>query len=532
MKRLSKNLLSSYQDTQKRSLRFGQVIVIGMMICLSVAYVQFGERIFSDWRGAYLILAGLLVAIEAMATRRQTEDLESRQKLFFHLSEWIAIAVLVKIMIYLETGLAQIIADLALWQSDFLKYFFTFEFIYALIILGVIWLFSRSFTAELDNLYQTGSSEGWEDLGKLQNMLHELREKLVSRTLVIGTIITVLAVLSRLTTKNFLMPVGSAGLELITPVINVVAYFMISLILISQTQFALLQTRWLWQDLPVSPGITRSWIKYGFIFFALLAVVVIILPTQYTVGLFDMLRYVVEFLSNIFSFLLVLITLPLTFCLSLFSMFNGSQTQPASPSFQMPAQPNTPATPIAWLELLRSLAFWVIFLAIIFFAIRFYLMQNTQLWNAIAGFPFFRWIANTWSGFWKWIKRTNQQVVKMIRQEIHRLQQSRLSPDLSIPLFFNLSQMNPRARIIHFYLILLNVSSQQGLSRKPSQTPYQYEKHLREVVPDTQDDLSQLTAAFIEARYSEHPIGETQSRQAGTLLDRIKAILSRRKQEK
>lgn len=529
MNRLSKNLLASYQDTQKRSLRFGQLMVIGMMMCLSVAYVQFGERIYSDWRGGYIIFAGLLVAIESMATRRQTEDLEFRQKLFFHLSEWIAIAVLVKILIYVEIGPANIISDLSLWQSDFLQYFFTFEFIFSLMILAVIWIFSRSFTDELDNLYQAGASEGWEDLGKLQNILHELREKLVSRLLVIGTVIVGLAVLSRLTAKVFFLPASQMDLNLIGPVVNVVVYFMLSLILISQTQFALLQTRWLWQGIPVNPQIRRSWVKYGSIFFALVAGLVILLPTQYTVGLFDMLRYVVEFLSTIFSFLLVIITLPLTLCLSLFSMVNGSQNQPVTPSFQMPDQPHTPATPIAWLELLRSFAFWVIFLAIIFFAIRFYLMQNTQLWSAIASFPFFRWVANAWSGFWTWIKGTNRQVARLIRKEIQRLRQSRLSPDVAIPHFFNLSQMNPRARIIHFYMTLLNVSSQQGLGRKPSQTPYQYQDHLKEAVPEAQEDLSHLTAAFIEARYSQHPIGETQSSQASTLLDRIKAIMARRK---
>ena len=532
MNKLSRNLLSSFQDTQKRSLRFGQVIVICMMICLSVAYVQFGERIFSNWRGGYIIFAGFLLAIEAIATRRQTEDLESRQKILFHVSEWITIAVLVKILIYLETGPSRILTDLALWQTDFFQYFLTYEYIFALIILAVIWLFSRSFTLELESLYQTGSSEGWEDVGKLQNILHELREKLVSRVLFIGTIVTVFAVLSRLATENILLPVHSTGFALVAPVINVVIYFMVSLILISQTQFALLQTRWLWQGLPVSPEIGGSWIKYGLLFFAILAAVVIVLPTQYTVGLFDMLRYIIEFLSSIFSFLLILITLPLTLLMSLLSFLNGSQAQPSTLPFQMPPQSNTPVAPIPWLDLLRSLAFWVIFLAIIFLAIRYYLTQNQPLWDAITGFSCFRWIANIWSGFWKWIKGTNHQVISIIRQEIHRLQETRPFPNRAIPKFYNLRQMNPRARIIQDYLALLKVSSQQGLGRKPSQTPYQYEKHLQEAVPDVQDDMSNLTEVFIEARYSQHPIGETQSRRASTLLDRIKAIIMRQKPQK
>lgn len=532
MDRSPLNLLADFQNTQKRTLLFAHFIVVLMMACLTVAFVQLGERVFQTWTGNYLIIAGILVSVEAMATRKQSESLEFRESLLFHLSEWIALAVLLKLMIYLAHGPAQILTDLKLWQENFLQNFFTLEYIVDLTILLAIWFLSRSFSAELNDLYRIDEITDEEDVGRLQNILHEIRERLASSVFVIGAMVTILSVLTRLATPFLPAPLDSKSLGYAAPVIVVSVYFFLAFILLSQSQFAFLQTRWFWQHLPVSPEMTQNWIKYGLIFFLILTVVAFILPTQYSIGLFDTLGYAIELLTRFFSFLMVLITLPFTLLFSLFSLINGNPQQPPLPMVQTPLQPAAPGQPTPWLEFIRSLAFWIIFIAVIILAIRFYLKENSALWGAIAQFPLFHWVAGVWSRFIRWLKGTNQQVVDILRREIQRVQSTRRpSPNLALHRHFGTGRMTPRKRVIYFYLSLLDLASQQGLARRPSQTPSQYEQRLAEALPENQEHIKGLTNAFIEARYSQHPVEEDQSRQAGNLFDQIRAALSHIRQK-
>jgi hypothetical protein len=532
MDRTPLNLLAGFRDTQKRALLFARFIVVLMMACLALAFVQLGERIFQTWSGNYLILAAILISVEAMATRTQSESMEFRESLLFHLSEWVALAILLKLMIYLAHGPAQMITDLRLWQENFLPSFFTLEYILALMILLAIWFLSRSFSAELSDLYRTDGVTDEEDLGKLQNIIHEIRERLASRIFVIGAMVTILSVMARLATPFLPALLDSKSLGYAAPVIVVSIYFFLAFILLSQSQFALLHTRWFWQNLPVSPEITQNWIKYGVIFFLVLAVVAFILPTQYSIGLFETLGYAIEFLTRFFSFLMVLITLPFTFLLSLFSVVNGNPQPPPLPAAPTPFQPAAPGQPAPWLEFLRSLAFWIIFIGVIVLAIRFYLKENSALWESITKVPLFHWVAGIWSRFLQWIKGANHQVAEIIRREIHRVHSARQPlPGQTLLQRFGSGRMTPRKRVIYFYLSLLDLAGQQGLARRPSQTPSQYEQRLADALPENQENIKGLTDAFIEARYSQHPVEESQSRQAGNLFDQIRAALSRARQK-
>ncbi len=519
------DLLTNIRNSQGQTVLFGKIIAILMMTSFAVAVVQIGERLAPDWRGEYLVWTSLVIGIEAMVTRGHAKVLEGRERIIFLVSEWIAIAVALKILLYLVHGPAQLLTDLPLWQENFLQNFFTGEYLLAILVAGLVWLNSIGFAGELEDLYDRDMDTRWDELGKLQNAIHDVRRRMITRIFVMGTLVVTMAAISRVDTSAIFRPFGKPPSGYYAPVVNALVYFVMALVLLSQTQFALLRIRWLWQQMPISPNLTKNWIRYALAFFVFLGLLVVFLPTEYSIGLFDTLRYVVNFVMRIATFLLMLIAIPFTLCMSLFRFSNS--TTPLQPA-QQPTPPfvPSPAQPIAWLEIIRSLAFWIIFLGVIFFALRYFLSQNQALWQAILRFPLFRWISAAWDGFWKWLRGANQQIAGLVKTGIKRLRAQRTAvPTQVIRRLFNIARLNPREKIIYYYINLVETGGEQGLVRKPAQTPYQYENRLRGAMPEVEQELHGLTDTFIEARYSQHPVEQTNADQASSLWERIKAAL-------
>jgi hypothetical protein len=520
----SPHLLEQYQSGKKLAILVGYILITLMMLCVAFGFIFLGARLIPGWKGGYLVGMVLFLSIEAIYSRKRVAEFEQKEKIIFRISEWIAFAILIKALLYLVNGPAQFLIDLPLWQADFLT-FFTGEYFLALFVAILTWLSSAAFSAEVEELYERENDADWDDLGKLQNVLRNIRNRISSRTFIIGTLLVGLAVISRLETNIVLLNSAESTRKNMFPILNVLIYFLLTLVLLTQTQFALLRTRWITQRLPVSPNLTRNWIKYGLIFFIFLAVVVFFLPTNYSIGLLDTLKFSLGYLFQAASFLILLITLPITFCLSLFSFTSKStQSPPGGGLSTLPAAP--PGQSPAWWDFIRSLAFWVIFLGIIFFSLRYYLMQNTVLWNAIKRFRLFRWVSDLLQNLRVWFRRTNKQMNAIINAGLKRIRAQRSALPISpIRRLFNLSRMNAREKIIFYYLNLIHLGSERGIERAPSQTPYKYQRVLSQAVPEIENELDGLTDTFIEARYSQHPIEEPNAAQAGNFWDRIKSVL-------
>lgn len=534
MNRPPLDLTAPYRKAQGQAMLFGHVMIVLMMLILAAAFALFGIRLFREWQGWYLMLLALLISVEAIVTRDQTREMDLRERLIFHISEWVAFAVIAKVLLYLVHGPAKFLEDLPRWQADFTASFFTGDYIYVLVVMTTVWLLSRAYTGEFEALYDRENDAEWEDLGKLQNALYVIRRRISTRLFLIGILVVILAVFTRLQVTGILSPVPT-GAAFIAPVVLIVAYFLITLVLLSHTQFSLLRTRWLWQRLSISPRLTSNWLRYGLIAFTVLALVVLVLPTGYSIGLLDTLRMLLDFGMQAFSVILYILTLPVTLCISLITLFTGGeQAQSAQPPIQMPGAlpPGQASQPVSWIEFLKSLLFWAIFIAVIFFALRYYFGQNAALWNRIKNFPLFGMAASAWKGFWRWLRGANRQLTGFVQETLQRMRAQRpVDAAQSLRRMFNLARMSPREKIIYFYLNLVRLGGERGIDRRPAQTPYAYERQLRSAVPEIDPDLHGLTDTFLEARYSEHPLADEQSEKAATLWERIKAVLQNWKNE-
>jgi hypothetical protein len=102
----------------------------------------------------------------------------------------------------------------------------------------------------------------------------------------------------------------------------------------------------------------------------------------------------------------------------------------------------------------------------------------------------------------------------------------------ALPGFFSLDWLrglSPREWVRYFYLSAASRAARAGKPRKPAETPYEYREALRDQFPELEPDLSGLTEAFIEARYSQQPIEEDDLQAVKPLWQRIKAALRRRR---
>lgn len=519
------DLFARYRSERGRSILVGQVIVVIMMMALAAGFALAGARMNAEWRGGYLIVVALIVALEAIYTRDHLEEMDTRERVIFHAAEWIAFAVALKLLLYILNDPARLLVDIPRWQRDFLGAFITTEYALGIVVAALVWFCARAFADELDDLNQREEDSGWDELGKLQNALHTIRSRIVSRTFALGGLLVFLAIISRLEIDLLKNAPGKA-FAYHAPVLAVLVYFGLALVLFSQTQFSLLRTRWRWQRLPISNLLATSWLRYTLLFFLALALIVFFLPTQYSMGLLDTLRIMIQYLLQFVSFLVFLITLPVAFCLSLFRLTSNPPINDQLPSTIQIIPGGAAGEPFAWLEFLKSLLFWVIFLGVIVFALRYYFSQNAALLNAVRKFPITRWLSVLFSGFVAWLRGANRQVIQLVRDGIKRLRPLRApSPVKTFKRVLSLSRMNPREKIIYFYLNLIQLGGERGLSRRPAETPYQYNRRLSGAVPEVNDDLHTLTDEFIEARYSPHPVDPPAAETASSLWERIKAVL-------
>jgi hypothetical protein len=79
---------------------------------------------------------------------------------------------------------------------------------------------------------------------------------------------------------------------------------------------------------------------------------------------------------------------------------------------------------------------------------------------------------------------------------------------------------------------MIRRSGEQGIPRQPSQTPAEYALALEKELPEANDDISSITDAFIQARYSKSEVDSGKAEHAKTLWGRIRNALQNRSKNK
>ncbi len=557
IKPLPADSLEGWRWNQRRFTLAAYLLVSAMMACMTVSLVKLVGLFFPGWSGGYLVVFSFLLALEALYSRRTAEKLTfpEREWVLYRGTEWIVILVVLKVVYYGVYGLDLLREDLPLWWMDFETYFFNGEYLLGIAIAMLVWGVSTYFSLELSFLETDAQVLQIEQESGIFEARSAIRARLANLILIIGSAMIVFTAGMHMDSlvEWFELPVLQVGVS------NVLLYFLLGLVLLSMTQFSLLRVGWILEKIPMQSEISGRWFLYSLGFILLAALLASLLPTRYSFGLLATLNYLTTMISGLMSVLFMLLMAPVFFVLGLLSMlFAGEGGAPEAteipPLEAAPPPPSAPSLP--WWEMLQSLAFWVVFLAVIGFSLAYYLNQHQNIALRLRHLPLLGLLIDYLGRLFSWAGGVNRQIGAALEAGIERWRAQRLARRQQPAWgFVNPRRLPPRQRVVFYYLAMVRRGGEQGVARRTSQTPYEYSQELESLVrqqgapgqtvrpletepapvssgqaagqPDPAAEIAALTDEFMEARYSQHEITEQHAGRVRRYWEHIRRAIAR-----
>ena len=131
-----------------------------------------------------------------------------------------------------------------------------------------------------------------------------------------------------------------------------------------------------------------------------------------------------------------------------------------------------------------------------------------------------------------WLRRI-QKDVQLRLPQLRRDRSSQGQPRRRHFPYLRLGALSPRERILYYYWSILRRADRVGFGRRRQDTPIEYHKTLMPHLSQAEQEMADLTDAFLEARYSEHPLESGRDQSTRANWQRIKEALRalRRKKE-
>ncbi len=512
---------------------FNYLIVALMLTCATGALVGVIQALAPRWNGAYVLIVCFIVAIEAQYTARIMRRIHfpSREWVSYRVGEVVTILILLKALIYLMRGPGQLLADLQLWQQDFLINFFNGEYLLACVMVIAVYLVSNQLCGDLYELEADDEKLERERKNDFRNDRAGLHKQLTLKVVLIAAVMIIVTLLGRTYLRIRGDETAAAGIN----AYGLLVYVMLGFLLLSLARYSALRAAWFRERAPISSSIARRWPLYAIGLLILVALVVIVLPTHYSIGLLQMLRLAAGALVSLLQFLIYFILLVITFPLSLLMRLLGGSSvtpnPPPSPAQMMPPlTPDQPAGANPLLEMIQSLLFWAIFLFIVGYALTQFFRRHGALLETLRSIPILAWLIKGFSALSDLLRKLSGQLTLAIDAGLKRM---RASADAAGSLTqpsrrLNLRRLSPRERVQYFYLAMVRRGGEHGLGRKPAQTPREYAATLDAAVTEANAEIDSLTDAFIEARYSRHDITPDHASTVQSWWERVKAALRKK----
>lgn len=515
------------RSNERNTILVSHLLVLAMSMCVVALFIQFGKRLVLTWDAGYMYVVAFLVALEAMYSRRTLYRVMSLSPTWFRhrIAEWVVILVALKALLYLLRGTEQFWIDVQLWSKAFFVNFFSGEFLGAAVIAWVAWSITGMFTGVLLDLEGDEFFADDESRAVLLSDRPGARQRLAERFFLVGGLMIFMIALLRL---------DLGALDLNLPIVRtgvgwLVVYLLLGLALLGLSNFAVLRARWGWDRVPLARNLAGQWALYTLLFVAGVALVAVLLPTSYSVGLLEALGYIILTIAEVLRYLLLLVAIPIMlFILFVMSLLGFGQSNVTLPELEFTPPPLPGGGELSWLALLRSVLFWVVMIGVIVFAFRHYLRQRQDLLARLRRLPGVKQVLAAW----QWLRGRMSSANRRLRAAWQAGRQRSRPGTPTSPAapwrFTNPGRLSARERVLFFYLAMVRRGSEAGIHRQPGQTPYEYAQTLEAALPENFEDVASLTDSFVEARYSRHDISSEQAGTVQTLWERIKRALRRR----
>jgi hypothetical protein len=494
-------------------------LAVGVMVgCIALSLTDLIRLFFPTWNGTLLIGGCVLSALEAHYSYRliRSKGIRGSDVVRFRVIEIAMIFVLVKAGSYVGDRWIDILADIRSWPYDPLNILLDFETIIAFLLAFLSWLASTQTTRDLEQIGEPPERTLYYTFPQA---------RLSNRFFSGGIVLLIVAGIARLGIANLL---DMSHPSVPGMVLNVLVYFLLGLTMLGQTHFTRLYRLWQAQEIQVAEGLTSRWTRYSLILIGLAALIAFLLPTSYTFGLLEVASTIIYILGYIITMIVVFLSILLGLLLMPFAWLLGQE--PSRESVPQLPQLSPEITPPAsssaapdWWEILRSLLFWAAALGMVIYVIRSYLHDRPELLAALTALKPIRLLRDFLVALW----RRWTGLAEAVNERFPRRLRRRVRPESTEMPFrlFRLGALSPRERILYYYLSTLQRASRLGLPRRRAQTPNEYDATLGPHLDQAQQEMTQLTQAFVEARYSRHTFDREQDRQVRTRWQQVKAAL-------
>ncbi len=471
------------------------VLMVGLMVgCIAFAVTELLHRWAPTWNGTYFLLVPILAAFAGHATYRITYErygsAADRQRI--QRLELALIFLLLKIATYLDNTLPEIWNAIRRWPTNPLD-FFDVETLVAFALAGAAWFAAAHTTRDLEAVADPEMYRG--ETGPM--------ERLNRRFLWGGMILLLISGIARVEVAALLRPDRAAipGLAL-----NVLVYFVLGLTMLGQVRRVWKSRLWEQQHYHISGVLQKTWLSYSLIYLAIALLIAFVLPNRYTLGLFDLVGYVVTAIGYLAT--LVYMVFAALFRLLISPLFKSDDTinLPSLPESTPPPFEIEPSSGVSipWLPILRSVIFWVVALGAIGYIVYSYFKDRPELWRAFKTFKIIQTARSWWRALRLWWRNLRRQVrQKLPAFSLNFLRRKATRPEAAA---VRRKREALREQVLYSYLETLDHARAEGFPRRDSQTPYEYQHVLDPNLPTAHTELDALTRAFVEARYSDHPV--------------------------
>jgi len=512
---------------------FRPLLLTIMISCISISVIGLGRALRPGWWGGQLLIGMILATIEAIYSFRWLVNPRARgiSVYRYRLAELGVLALILKVISYLGQPWSEIGQNLQLILREPLN-FFSLDYLLMLALAFLAWLVTQGTMADFEALYDpyTFRSERIPPLDKLA-----ARFFWGGGFLIIVSGLTLLAAeagfLKGLVSLADLERPGIGGL-----VFNALVYFVLGLAMLSQVRLATLLTRWHIQKVTVVGDLGRRWAKYGLAFLGVVALLIIFLPTGYSVGIFESatlaISLVITVVLSILQVILFLLSAPLFW---LFSLLGGDSPATGGGGGFSPAPPILPRGGDAplWSEILRSFIFWLVFTFTALYLIKIYLADHPELLDALKRFRPFGWLFGIFATLVVWLVQFIQAGLDLIPKRIELTSPAKAAATTSMRRRLpRLGGQSSRERILYYYLNTIERAAQVGPTRQKHQTPYEFEPHLSQPIPEVKAEVDLLTSAFVLARYSREEFDNEHAALIKTVWQRVRSALREARKRK
>ncbi len=319
-------------------------------------------------------------------------------------------------------------------------------------------------------------------------------------------------------------------------IIVLLTYFLTGFWLLSQGRLQVMNARWLINGVRKKAGIEQRWQRSSLLILLSIALVAAFVPVGSTLPISRLLNTFINLVIYVVGLIWYVMTLLVfSLLLPLFNLLRGqpaeTETEPlvsTPPPLQEVLDPQSPPPIHETSQLLFSSFFWTVIIFLAVSAFLYYLRERGVEVNQ-------RTVRRLWGRFTVWLRQVWQGLAtqtQTLRRTI-RLRNGR-APSLPPPQpkqpwrFIRVNALPPREQIRYFYLSVVRRASETGIPRRADETPLEYLRDLKQSWPEHEEEIEELTQAFLAARYTTRPVDKGWANAIKTTWKRLRSVLRQR----